>query len=273
MNGGSKVLVTITGATYKHVMPYFETTFQGKVQSKSRGVLEMFTVDRIKPELSADLEGVKPNEKFRQIFDLQMHSAISYYKAERHIMRILEKGLSPNLYYHCIEHTKDVVRAAESIAIQEGVTDEGLYLLKSAATYHDAGFVEDYDNNEPIGARMAEEVLPQYGYTPDQIEEVKRLIYVTEIPHRPATLLEEIMCDADLDYLGRDDFHQIADRLRRELKEQGKIKSDRQWDEIQVKFLTEHRFFTKTSIRNRHAKKVQNLNEIKKRLQLDKYED
>ncbi|MBU2018933.1 MAG: guanylate cyclase, partial [Bacteroidetes bacterium] len=201
------------------------------------------------------------------------YSAINYYKAERHIIRILEKGLSPNLYYHCITHTKDVVRAAESIAIQEGVTDEGLYLLKSAATYHDAGFVEDYDKNEPIGARMAEEILPNYGYTSEQIEQVKRLIFVTEIPHKPQSHLEEIMCDADLDYLGRDDFHEIADRLRRELKEHGKINSDRQWDEIQVNFLTNHVYFTKTSYRNRHDKKIKNLYEIKKRLEINDYKD
>ncbi|MBU2018412.1 MAG: hypothetical protein KJ941_02090, partial [Bacteroidetes bacterium] len=66
--------VTITGSTYKHVLPYFETTYKGKVQSKSRGSLEMFTVDRIKPELALDEEGFVPNESFRKIFDLQMYS-------------------------------------------------------------------------------------------------------------------------------------------------------------------------------------------------------
>lgn len=265
--------VTITGNTYRNIAPYFETTFKGKVQSKSRGLLEMYTVDRIKPELSVNGEGIYPNEKFRLIFDLNMYSSINYYKAERHIMKILENGLADNLYYHCIEHTKDVVRAAESIAIQEGVTDEGLYLLKSAATYHDAGFVEDYDKNEPIGARMAEEILPNYGYTAEQIETVKQLIFVTEIPHNPTNQLERIMCDADLDYLGRNDFHDIADRLRRELRERGIINSDRAWDEMQVKFLSNHQYFTETSQRLRNEKKQKNLQEIIVRLEKNQYKD
>lgn len=265
--------VTITGSTYKHVMPFFETTFKGKVKSKSRGMLEMFTVDRIKPELSADGLGIYPNDSFRKIFDLQMYSAINYYKAERHIIKVLEKGLNDHLYYHCIDHTKDVVRAAESLAIQEGVTDEGLYLLKSAATYHDAGFVEKYDDNEPIGARMAEEILPNYGYTDDQIEQVKRLIYVTKIPHQPQSHLEEIICDADLDYLGRDDFHEISDRLRRELKEHGKISGDRQWDEIQIDFLSKHQYFTKTANKMRQQKKLRNLEEVKIRYEKGEYAD
>jgi hypothetical protein len=168
---------------------------------------------------------------------------------------------------------KDVVRAVESIALTENVTDEGLFLLKSAASYHDAGFIEQYDKNEPIGARLAEEILPKYGYTAHHIQQIKELIYVTQIPHAPKNKLEEIICDADLDYLGRDDFHEIADRLRIELREHGKIDSDRKWDEIQVMFLTNHKYFTQTAINTRRAKKLQNLEEIKKRLEENNYKD
>jgi predicted metal-dependent HD superfamily phosphohydrolase len=155
----------------------------------------------------------------------------------------------------------------------EGVTDEGLFLLKSAATYHDAGFVEQYEKNESIGARLAEEILPKYGYTEQHINTIKELIFVTEIPHKPKNKLEEIICDADLDYLGRDDFHEIADRLRRELREFGKISSDRKWDEIQVQFLTAHRYFTATAIKTRKDKKLKNLEEIKAKLERDEYAD
>ena len=265
--------VTITGNTFKHIEPYFECTFRGKAQSKSRGLIDMYTVDRIKPELSVNGEGIYPNERFQQIVNLHHYSSINYYKAERHIMKVLEKGLSDKLHYHSIAHTKDVVKAVERIALSEGVTDEGLFLLKSAATYHDAGFVEQYDKNEPIGARMADEILPKYGYTEQHIQTIKELIFVTQIPHQPKNKLEEIMCDADLDYLGRDDFHEIADRLRRELKEHGKIDSDRKWDEIQVIFLTQHKYFTETSISTRRAKKLQNLDEVKERLERDVYPD
>jgi hypothetical protein len=81
------------------------------------------------------------------------------------------------------------------------------------------------------------------------------------------------MCDADLDYLGRDDFHEIADRLRRELREHGKIDSDRKWDEIQVQFLTAHHYFTETSKKTRQAKKAKNLEEVRERLAKNQYAD
>jgi class 3 adenylate cyclase/cbb3-type cytochrome oxidase subunit 3 len=143
--------VTVTGTTYQHIEPYFECSFKGKAQSKSRGLIDMYVVERIKPELSIDGEGILPNKRFHQIVNLHHYSSINYYKAERHIMQLLERHLSKDLYYHSIDHTKDVVKAVERIALLENVTDEGLFLLKSAATYHDAGFIEQYEKNEPIG--------------------------------------------------------------------------------------------------------------------------
>ncbi len=265
--------VTITKNTFLHIEPYFECVFVGTVESKSKGKIDMYQVLSIKPELSIDGNGVYPNERFHQIVNLHHYSSINYYKAERFIMKQLEARLSEKLYYHSISHTKDVVNAVERLALSENVTDEGLFLLKTAANYHDAGFVEQYEKNEFIGARMAAEILPKYGYTEENIDRIKELIYVTEIPHQPKNKLEEIICDADLDYLGREDFHEIADRLRMELREHGKINSDRLWDEIQVKFLTQHKYFTKTAIETRDPKKQQNLEDIKKKLETHKYKD
>ncbi|MBI1835901.1 MAG: hypothetical protein HYR91_01410 [Flavobacteriia bacterium] len=265
--------VTVTGETYKLIEPFFECVFRGKVQSKSKEFIEMYTVERIKVQLSEDQKGIIPNERFHQIVNLYLYSSINYNKAERHITKVLEKGLSDKLHYHSLEHMKDVVQAVENIALTENVTDEGLFLLKSAASYHDAGFIEQYDKNEPIGARLAEEILPKYGYTEQHIQQIKELIYVTQIPHNPKNKLEEIICDADLDYLGRDDFEEIADKLRIELREHGKINSDRKWDEIQVQFLTNHRYFTQTAINTRKAKKIENLEKIKQRLLKNNYKD
>jgi class 3 adenylate cyclase/predicted metal-dependent HD superfamily phosphohydrolase len=265
--------VTITGNTHKLIEPYFECVFRGKAKSKTQELIDMYTVERIKPELSINGVGIYPSERFQKIVNLHLYSSINYYKAERHIMKILQKGLSDKLYYHSIGHTKDVVKAVERIALLEGVTDEGLFLLKSAATFHDAGFVEQYEQNEPIGVRYAEDILPKYGYTEQHIETIRELIYVTQIPHKPKNNLEEIICDADLDYLGRDDFHEIADRLRLELREFGKLNSDRAWDQIQVDFLLSHTYFTETAIKSRNDKKLKNLEEIKERLKQNKYAD
>jgi ligand-binding sensor domain-containing protein/class 3 adenylate cyclase/predicted metal-dependent HD superfamily phosphohydrolase len=265
--------VMVSGSTFAYIEPYFECEFKGKVQTKGKGLMDMYLVHRIKPELSVNNEGLVPNERFNQIVNLHHFSSIKYYKTEHHVLKMLENGLDSNLYYHGIHHTKDVVKAVERLALLEGVTDEGLFLLKTAAIFHDAGFLESYNHNEPIGARMAEEILPQYGYTKDHIEIIRELIFVTQIPHKPTNKLQEIICDADLDYLGRGDFDEIADKLRRELKERNIISSDRKWDEIQISFLNQHRYFTKTAIETRQKTKESNIQLVLDRLEKNEYLD
>lgn len=270
---GQPGTVNVSGNTYEFIAPYFECTYRGKIQTKHKGMLDMYYVRGIKPELSKHGKGIEPNSKFWKIVDLHLYSSINYMKAERHIMKILETELSPKLLYHSINHTIDVTQAVERLAIMEGITDEDLFLLKSAATYHDAGFIEKYEKNEEIGMRLAREILPKYGYTQEQIDVIDGLIKATEIPQSPQTLLQQIMCDADLDYLGRDDFHEIADLLRRELREHGKLNSDRMWDEIQIKFLEQHTYFTKSAIRLRQKKKEKHIQEIKDKLESFDYKD
>ena len=265
--------VNISGTTYEYIKPYFDCTYRGKVPAKNKGEIDMYFVEGIKPHLAKGSNGLVPNKKFKEYVNLHIYSSINYRKAERHIMKILKAELSPNLHYHGIHHTLDVVEAAERLAIMEGVLDEDIFVLKSAATYHDAGFVEQYEKNEPVGARMAEEILPLYGYTEEQVAVVHELIYATIVPHDPKNRLQQIICDADLDYLGRDDFHQISDTLRRELRDHGKINSDRLWDQLQIKFLEAHRYFTKSALKLRQEKKQKHINDIKQRLKEDNYKD
>ncbi len=264
--------VNVSGATFNEIEPYFVCTYRGKIAAKNKGEVDMYYVEGIKPELSIDGLGIEPNEKFWKYVDLYLYSSINYKKAERHIMKVLQEGLPDNLYYHGIHHTYDVIQAAERLALMEGITDEQMFILKSAATYHDAGFVEQYAKNEPVGIRMAQEILPKYGYTPEQVEEVAKLINATIIPHSPQSHLQQIICDADLDYLGRDDFHPISDTLKHELKERGIVTSDKAWDEMQIKFFDMHKYFTESAKALRQAKKDKHRQDIIDKLNTFDYE-
>jgi len=265
--------VSISGNTFDYIEPYFKCEHKGKVLTKGDKEVDMYVVKRIKKELSVDGKGIVPNKKFNEIVQLHHFSSIKYYKTEHFVLDYLREGLSKQLLYHSVNHSIDVVNAVERIALREGVTDEGLFLLKTAAILHDAGFVKQYEHNESIGAQMAAEWLPKYGYTDQHIKTIVELIHVTEIPHRPINKLQEIICDADLDYLGRDDFDEISNNLRIELRSMKKISSDRQWDEIQIQFLKSHKYFTKTSIDSRKKKKAENLQGVLKRYEEDEYKD
>ena len=76
-----------------------------------------------------------------------------------------------------------------------------------------------------------------------------------------------IICDADLDYLGREDFPIISDYLRQELIHVGKIKTNKEWDELQIKFLSTHQYYTSSSKKTRDLKKQGNLKLVKDRLE------
>tara|TARA_R110002049_G_scaffold304001_2_gene498812 strand:+ start:6213 stop:10001 length:3789 start_codon:yes stop_codon:yes gene_type:complete len=256
-------MINISGTTYEAVAEFFECEYRGKIPAKNKGEIDMYYVHRIKPELSENEDGLTPNEAFEHYVNLKLYSNINYRNAEKYIVKRLDEELPKGLYYHGIHHTKDVCESVERLAIWEGIRGEELYLLKTAALFHDAGFIESYESNEPIGAQMAKEMLPNFGYTEEQIELIIRLIETTKVPHNPQSHLEELMCDADLDYLGRSDFYSKADTLKKELIKFGKLKEEKDWDFLQVKFLTMHKYFTKSAKERRDPEKQKRLVELK----------
>jgi len=272
-SSGEAGKINISGETHAFVSNFFDCTFRGKIIAKNKGEIEMYFVDRIKPRLSVNLEGRRPAEDFFKLLSTNLANRMNYKEAGQHIIKLLSEFLPENLTYHNIHHTLNVCSAVERIAKLEGIeSEEQIELLKTAALFHDSGFIRRYDNNEEIGVEIAKEVLPQYGYSKKQINIVAKLIMATKIPQQPSDLMEQIMCDSDLDYLGKNDFHEISDSLRQELVVYKKISSRRQWDEIQIGFLEKHKYFTASSVKRRGQKKLEYLEEIKKRLE-GVYED
>jgi len=191
---------------------------------------------------------------------------INYNDVAEYVLRRLDKELPPNLYYHGSWHTRDVLEAVEMLAKLEGVDGEELILLKSGALFHDIGFLEQYKDNESIGVRIAKETLPNFGYNREQIEVITGIILATRLPQSPTTKLEELICDADLDNLGREDFYIKTEQLRRELAEYGTLKSPRKWYESLILFLEQHKYFTKSARKLRQEGKEKHLKEIKELL-------
>lgn len=263
--------ISISETTFRLIEPYFEVTSKGKAPMKSSSFIQRYELMGIKPDLSIQAKGVVPNDMFYEISQLHLFSPIKYYSVEADVLRMLEEQLPAELYYHSAEHTRDVIQAVEHLALCEGIRDEGLFLLKTAALFHDLGFTQQYEHNESIGVELAQKILPDFGYSDLHIQTVSELIFVTEVPHKPVNKLQEILCDADLGYLGTDDFETISQKLKQELMEKGKIHSDKQWDELQVPFLENHRYFTSTAIASLAPKKEENLAAVKTRLATNNY--
>jgi uncharacterized protein len=190
--------------------------------------------------------------------------AMNYKKAEKYIIRRLEKELPEGLYYHGLHHTLDVLDATIRLARMEKVSKEELIMLKTAALYHDAGFIEKYFLNEEVGARIAKKSLLKFGYNPKQIKTISNIILATRIEAQPNNRLEEIIRDADLDYLGRDDFGSIAESLKNELYDRGLKYNAKQWNKIMIDFLEKHTYYTESAKKTRNGGKLKHIKQLKK---------
>jgi len=186
-------------------------------------------------------------------------------KIHRHVLKKLE-GLPKHLTYHNVGHTLDVLKQCNVIAADEGVNSkENLMLLQISALYHDVGFLEAYDGHEERSCVIATKELPEFGLNSEQIDKVCGMIRCTKIPQNPQNILEKIICDADLDYLGRPDFYTIGDGLFKEFKHQGIIKNELEWNQLQVRFLEKHHYYTKSVIEKREKMKQKHLEEVRKK--------
>ena len=183
--------------------------------------------------------------------------------AKAFILQKLQTDLSPELYYHSLQHTLDVVSHAVFIAEAEGVDELELILLKTAALYHDAGFLRTYKDHEEMGCQIAMEKLTEFNYTQKQINAVCGMIMATKIPQSPQNHLEEIICDADLFYLGTKDFYSIGGLLYKELLAHDIVQGEQGWNRLQVSFLENHTYFTHTAIKHCQEGKQRHLEEVK----------
>ena len=248
--------VNITGVTFQFVRDFFVCQYRGKMPIKYKGETDMYFVKGIKPELSIDENGLTPNENF--FIKLQQ---IRFSDLEEFILGRLRTELPDTITYHNMEHTIDVVTRVEIIGRGENISDKDLLILKTAALLHDTGFLFHYDDHEENSILIAKEILPRYKYSQFQIEEIIKLILTTKVDSTPESLLEKILKDADLDYLGRSDYILLSENLFNELNYNNKKLSQSDWNQQQYNFILNHKYYTKTA---------HELRQVNKELQLEK---
>src|SRR3974377_1485019 len=180
--------------------------------------------------------------------------------ARQYALNRLQRELVPAVVYHSLSHTRDeVAPAADQIAALEVVIGEDLLILRTAALYHDIGFVEQYHNHEAASMRIAAAVLPAFCYSPAQIDAFAGISAATRVPQEPHTFLEQIMADADLDILGQAEFLPRNAVLRKELAAFGQVMTDAQWYGRHLQFIRDHRYFTAAARSLRDAQKQVNV--------------
>ena len=180
--------------------------------------------------------------------------------AKNYIADRLQKELSPNLYFHSFDHSLDVHRSACRLNSMEEIGEFESKLIETAAIYHDAGMINTYLDHEEASVKIVRAILPRYEYTSEEIEIIESLIMVTTMPQAATTNLEKVICDADLDALGREDFFITSFQLQLEWKLYG-IKSTTltEWIRFEIDFMECHKYYTASAIKLREVQKQKNI--------------
>lgn len=189
---------------------------------------------------------------------------LKFEQISERIMSILEKQINGTLSYHNVGHTREVLANVQRIAKEEGITDERtLLLMKLAALFHDTGFIYVYKDHEEKSFEFAREELKGYNLTNEEINMIGGMIMATKIPQSPRNHYEQIICDADLDYLGRDDFDVISNNLKKEVLLYGIAQTEAEWEERQIRFIEAHQYFTESCRKGRDPQKLERLKLLK----------
>lgn len=182
------------------------------------------------------------------------------WKAGQYITRLFARSLSPDLIFHNFLHTAMVVRAATEIGKASGLVEEQLEILILAAWFHDSGYTETYENHEESSCGVAGEWLSQQGYAKENLDNIYRCIMATRVPQEPTSILEEVLCDADMYHLAHRSYVQIQFQLREEWRRcMNREFTDYQWMQDNVKFLRSHQYWTRYGKEELTKRKKENL--------------
>jgi predicted metal-dependent HD superfamily phosphohydrolase len=190
---------------------------------------------------------------------------------DQYIRELFRDELPGGIKYHDADHTlhstRGVVAVANNIAVSENISEHDRELLVAAAYFHDTGYVREYDKNEPIAARMAGRVLKLIGYKPDEIKKIQKMILATDLEREPKSHIEKILCDADLDHLGREDFLELDAKIRQGRRARGiDVSDDAKWYKGTLEVIKKHRYYTESQKHKREKKKQENIKGLLKKL-------
>ena len=173
---------------------------------------------------------------------------------------LLKRSRCQALQFHNFQHTLNVVQNAETIALASGISEEELEMVLISAYFHDVGNMETAKQHEKLSCSVARKFLEKENFPEEKIQIIEHIILATEIGRAPTTLLEKIICDADLAHLGMSCFIEQNRQLREEWATYlDLVFTDEEWLKLNLKFLNEHHFYTEAAQKLYSKQKAKNI--------------
>jgi uncharacterized protein len=179
------------------------------------------------------------------------------------VQELINNSIAASYAYHNFNHTLYVYEKTIEIAQHEKCSSADLRLLKAAALWHDTGYIHIYYGHEEESCVLAKKHLPDFGFTKDEVYVICGMIMATKVPQTPHNPLEQIIADADLEYLGTDEVETQAQQLFEELRVLNPYLHEELWHRTQIFFIEHHQFFTDYCRKTKEPRKLAYLKGLK----------
>lgn len=257
-SSGTAGKINISGSTYGLVKDYFICEYRGKLPVKYKGNIDMYYVNGLRPELSVDLKEI-PNRRF--FMKLQL---LRLDDLEEKIFEEILKKLPESYHFHGHEYARKVYDQSFLLCRSEEIEQEDRLLVRTAALMLFTGLIEDYHQFENRSTVICREILPDFHYSEMQVDRICNLIMATKIPYNPVNILEKILVDARMEYLGRPDYTENIKLLYNELRETGSKINGQQFKKQQLELLYEFQYFTTAANRLREVSGPRQMSNLEK---------
>lgn len=185
---------------------------------------------------------------------MELNNRQSYPELCFRVLEDLEARLPDHLTYHRIEHTIDVANVCDHYIHHYGISGADAALLRIAAIAHDYGYIQGPEGHEERSVALLSPLLEKE-YSPEDMARIAGMIRATRVPQNPRNLYEQIVADADLDYLGRGDYAPVSEALYQEFLHFGVVENRSEWLDLQIRFLEQHQYHTDWAVKHRSETK------------------
>jgi predicted metal-dependent HD superfamily phosphohydrolase len=184
-------------------------------------------------------------------------------KTRLFVEELMQKNWPEDLCYHNLQNTSEVARASTEIGVKSGLNVEQLEIVILAAWLHDSGYQGGQKDHETESQKIASKFLTQHKYPSENLEKVLGAIEATRIPQSPHTIIEEVLCDADMFHLSIDEFKLKSNLLRKELEfHRNRNIGDKEWLDETLNFVKNHEYFTNYGKQVLEPRKARNITEL-----------
>jgi predicted metal-dependent HD superfamily phosphohydrolase len=188
-------------------------------------------------------------------------------RSSEFVKRLFNEKIPEGCTYHNLDHTLEVVETASVISDHSGLDKKQKEKVLLACWFHDTGILESYSNHEEISTRICSNFLKAESYPQKDIDEIKSAILATKIPSNPKSIIEQVVCDADLAHTGKKGFNSKSDLLRKEWENiLGRNFTDSEWNKNNIEFISSVKFYTKYAKENFEERRLKNLEKLKNKV-------